>query len=79
MPATRTLIVDDSGLARRGIRAILSGSPLFDIVGEASDGRQGITRTRELVPDLVLMDLRTLTQGLTQPGEAEAANRRRRG
>ena len=58
MPATRTLIVDDSELARRGIRAILSGSPLFDVVGEASDGRQGIARTRELMPDLVLMDLR---------------------
>ena len=47
MPATRTLIVDDSELARRGIRAILAGSPLFEIVGEASDGRQhrqGIAR-----------------------------------
>ena len=58
MAATRTLIVDDSELARRGIRAILSGSPLFDVVGEASDGQQGIAKVREMVPDLVLMDLR---------------------
>jgi DNA-binding NarL/FixJ family response regulator len=55
---TRTLIVDDSELARRGIRLILAGSPLFDVVGEASDGQEGVARVRELAPDLVLMDLR---------------------
>jgi DNA-binding NarL/FixJ family response regulator len=55
---TRTLIVDDSELARRGIRAILAGSPLFDVIGEASDGQEGLARVRELAPDLVLMDLR---------------------
>jgi len=55
---SRTLIVDDSELARRGIRAILAGSSLFEIVGEASDGQEGIARVRELTPDLVLMDLR---------------------
>jgi len=58
MKATRTLIVDDSDLARRGIRTILAGSSLFDIVGEASDGQQGVDRVRELLPDLVLMDLK---------------------
>ena len=58
MTATRTLIVDDSQLARRGIRAILHESPLFEVVGEASDGLEGIVRVRELGPDLVLMDLK---------------------
>lgn len=53
---TRTLIVDDSELARRGIRAILAGSSLFDVIGEASDGQDGLARVRELAPDLVLMD-----------------------
>ncbi|HLW60785.1 MAG TPA: response regulator transcription factor [bacterium] len=55
---TRTLIVDDSDLARRGIRAILGESPEFVVIGEASDGYEGIARVRELAPDLVLMDLR---------------------
>jgi DNA-binding NarL/FixJ family response regulator len=55
---TRTLIVDDSELARRGIRVILTGSPLFDVVGEATTGHEGIDRVREIAPDLVLMDLR---------------------
>lgn len=55
---TRTLIVDDSALARRAIRSVLAESPAFEIVGEAVDAESGIARTRELAPDLVLMDLR---------------------
>lgn len=55
---TRTLIVDDSALARRAIRAVLAESPAFEVVGEAADAESGIARTRELAPDLVLMDLR---------------------
>ena len=58
MSTTRTLIVDDSELARRGVRAILAGSALFEVVGEAGDGQEGVARVRELTPDLVLMDLR---------------------
>lgn len=55
---TRTLIVDDNEMARRGIRAILGASPQFEIVGEATDGETGLARVRALAPDLVLMDLR---------------------
>lgn len=55
---TRTVIVDDSELARRGIREILAASSLFEVVAEARDGAEGVARVRELVPDLVLMDLR---------------------
>lgn len=58
MSATRTLIVDDSALARRAIRSILEGPRRFEIVAEAPDGAEGIARARELFPDLVLMDLR---------------------
>lgn len=55
---TRTVIVDDSALARRAIRTVLAESNAFDVVGEAADAESGIARTRELRPDLVLMDLR---------------------
>jgi two-component system, NarL family, nitrate/nitrite response regulator NarL len=58
MSSTRTLIVDDSALARRAIRSILEGSGRFEIIAEAPDGAEGIARARELLPDLVLMDLR---------------------
>jgi DNA-binding NarL/FixJ family response regulator len=52
------LIVDDSALARRAIRAVLAESNAFEVVGEAADAASGIARTRVLTPDLVLMDLR---------------------
>jgi len=55
---TRTLIVDDSALARRAIRNILGRSPQFEVIAEAADGQEAVGRARELVPDLVLMDLR---------------------
>ena len=54
----RTLIVDDSALARRAIRSILERSPQFEVVAEAKDGHEAIDRARSLMPDLVLMDLR---------------------
>jgi DNA-binding NarL/FixJ family response regulator len=56
--STRTLVVDDSELARRGIQDILAMSPLFEVVGSASDGQEGLAAVRALTPDLVLMDLR---------------------
>jgi DNA-binding NarL/FixJ family response regulator len=55
---TRTLIVDDSELARRAIRAVLAESTAFDVVGEANTAETALGRVRELTPDLVLMDLR---------------------
>jgi DNA-binding NarL/FixJ family response regulator len=58
MPAKRTVIVDDSPLARRAIRSILERSPEFEVIAEAADGQEAIGRVRTLVPDLVLMDLR---------------------
>lgn len=58
MSARRTLIVDDSALARRAIRDILARSPQFTVIAEAADGREAIDRARTLLPDLVLMDLK---------------------
>ncbi|HXX38666.1 MAG TPA: response regulator transcription factor [bacterium] len=56
--STRTLIIDDSELARRGIETLLAASPEFDLIGMASDGLEGLAAVRALTPDLVLMDLR---------------------
>lgn len=58
MPVKRTLVVDDSALARRAIRSILERSPGVQVIAEATDGQEAIARARELAPDLVLMDLR---------------------
>jgi DNA-binding NarL/FixJ family response regulator len=54
----RILLADDEPLIRTGISLILRTEPDMDIVGFADDGEQAIERSRELVPDVVLMDVR---------------------
>ena len=53
----RIVIVEDHTILREGLRALLSAEPLFDVVGEAEDGRAAIRCCEDLLPDLVLMDL----------------------
>jgi DNA-binding NarL/FixJ family response regulator len=57
MENVRVLLVDDHTLFRRGIAAALGDNEDIEIVGEASDGKEGIDRARELMPDVVVMDL----------------------
>ncbi|MDI3317860.1 MAG: response regulator transcription factor [Bacillota bacterium] len=54
----RTLVVDDSALARRAIRTVLEEAPDFAVVGEAASGEEALRVAGELAPDLVLMDVR---------------------
>lgn len=53
----KILLVDDHTLFRSGIRLLLQRNPGFEIVGEASDGLEGVKRAKQLRPDVVLMDL----------------------
>ncbi len=50
------LIVDDHPSFRASARMLLEAEG-FDVVGEASDGRSGIERARELCPDVALVDV----------------------
>jgi DNA-binding NarL/FixJ family response regulator len=54
----RVLIADDEALVRGGFRMILEAQADLQVVGEAADGQQAITRVGELWPDVVLMDIR---------------------
>lgn len=59
VPTTiRVVVVDDHALFRRGIELVLGSEPEIDIVGEASDGLEAVTKVAELHPDVVLMDVR---------------------
>jgi DNA-binding NarL/FixJ family response regulator len=55
---TRILIVDDHPVVRDGLKGMLDGLPEFEVVGEAADGSQAVELTRQLSPQVVLMDLR---------------------
>ncbi len=57
----RVLLVDDQPLLRMGFRLILEGEEDMHIVGEASDGAEGVRLTERLQPDVVLMDVRMPT------------------
>ena len=54
---TRILLVDDHELMREGLRSILEGEENVEIVGEASSGREAVTLSRTLEPDVVVMDV----------------------
>ena len=53
----KLLIVDDDPMMRLGLTAALGSQPDLTIVGEATDGRQGVDRAAALCPDVVLMDV----------------------
>ncbi|HFG8807522.1 response regulator [Corynebacterium striatum] len=52
------VLVDDEELLRRGIRLILEGAGDIEVVGEASNGRDGVQLITQQRPDIVLMDIR---------------------
>jgi DNA-binding NarL/FixJ family response regulator len=53
----RVLIADDHALVREGIRRVLDEDPGFDVVAEASDGRQALDRIAETDPDVAILDI----------------------
>lgn len=53
----RVLLVDDHTMIRKGLRVLLEGYPEIKIVGESHNGNDAILKTRQLKPDVVLMDL----------------------
>ena len=54
----KVLIADDHALFRHGLVMILGQEPDLEVVGEATDGQQAVDRAVELMPDIVLMDVR---------------------
>lgn len=57
MAKIRVLMVDDHAILREGLRALLSYYDDIEVVGEAQDGAEAVTRVGEILPDVVLMDI----------------------
>ena len=57
MKKIRILIADDHGIIRKGLRLQLEQHSDFEVVGEATEGREAVRMAEELVPDVVIMDI----------------------
>ncbi len=57
MDKIRVLLVDDHGIVREGLRAMLSLNQEIEVVGEAADGREAIKQARSCAPNVVVMDI----------------------
>ena len=57
MKTLRILLADDHKVVRQGTRALLSTVPEWKIVGEADNGRDAVSLTAELKPDIVILDI----------------------
>lgn len=53
----KVMLADDHPVVRKGIASFLASQPHLVIVGEAADGQEALCKARELVPDLLLMDV----------------------
>ncbi|MGC4051357.1 MAG: response regulator transcription factor [Paludibaculum sp.] len=53
----RIILADDHAVMRRGLRLVIEENKDFQVVGEASDGREAVALVEELKPDLVVLDI----------------------
>jgi DNA-binding NarL/FixJ family response regulator len=53
----RILVADDHDIIRRGLRQLLMSRPGWEVCGEAKNGREAVSASQELKPDVVVMDI----------------------
>ena len=57
MSKIRVLVADDHGVMRKGLRLQIEQSDQFEVVGEASDGREAVRLAGSAAPNIVIMDI----------------------
>jgi len=55
--AIRVLLADDHQLFRQGMRSMLANDAGIEVIGEAENGRRAVELSRQLVPDVIVMDI----------------------
>ena len=59
----RILIIDDHPLFRKGVAQLIAMAAHLEVMGEASNGEQGVAMAKELDPDMILLDLHMTGMG----------------
>jgi two-component system response regulator NreC len=54
---TRVLLADDHGIVRKGLRSTIESEPGYEVVAEASNGREAVRLSQQLKPDIAIMDI----------------------
>ena len=57
MKKIRVLVADDHAVLRAGLNRLLNAEPDVEVIGEAGDGEEAISKTVELAPDVLLLDI----------------------
>lgn len=57
MGKKRVLVVDDNQTVRSMVRQLFESEPNYEILGEAENGREAVTKAKNLNPDLIILDL----------------------
>src|SRR3990172_1412037 len=57
MDRIKVLLVDDHALFRKGVASALASHTDIEVVGEAENGDEALAKARELMPDMILMDI----------------------
>ena len=57
MSNIRVLLAEDHTIVRKGLRSLLESEADLEVVGEAEEGRQAVQMVRQLLPDVVVMDI----------------------
>jgi DNA-binding NarL/FixJ family response regulator len=70
----RLVLADDHEVTRTGFVSLLAGHPQFEVVGQASDGLQAVALCEQLLPDIVILDIRM--PGLNGLGAARLLQQR---
>ena len=57
MSKIRVLLAEDHTIVRQGLKSLLEAQEDLEVIGEAEDGRQAVEKVKELVPDIIVIDI----------------------